>query len=81
VDAGVIKARGMTKDGRDVLLLGLSRRNTELLLDGQPIRVDTALKPPHGLAIADGPVILIIAGETEEQMATDVQAALYGSPG
>lgn len=58
----MIKAVATGADGVPLLILGLSRRNTELLLEGKPISVDmlgiTGLKAK----------ILIIAGETEEAL-------------
>jgi len=67
----MIKARGSTSDGREFILIGLSRENCHRLLDGKPIRIDTQQPPESslGLGIKGGPVIAIVAGETEDQLA------------
>lgn len=59
----MIKALGRTKDGRRLVVLGLSRQNCELLLEGKPIKVETP-----DLGIVDGPTIMLCAGETEESL-------------
>ncbi len=61
-------ARGA--DGRKVVILGLSRKNTELLLEGRPIAVDT-----RELGVADGPVVFIYGGETESAMEAELRSA------
>lgn len=48
----------MTVSGKETVLIGLSRKNTELLLQGKPIYKDTEL--PINL--------LIIGGETEDSI-------------
>ncbi len=55
----MIKAAG-SLEGRPLLVLGLSRRNCELLLEGRPIKVDLEEvgRPEQG-------VVLIVGGETE----------------
>lgn len=68
----MIKARGKTNDGRAFLLLGLSAENCRRLLEGQPIKIDTQSPPPAGVALNDGPVIVIVAAQTE----TELQAAI-----
>ncbi|HWE97573.1 MAG TPA: hypothetical protein VG269_26695 [Tepidisphaeraceae bacterium] len=55
----MIKAIG-TKGNQTLVLLGLSRRNCELLLEGKPIHVDVEKLVP-GLRVS----VLLIAGETE----------------
>ena len=55
----MIKAVAKLPDGREVLVIGLSRRNTELLLDGKPISFNLA-----DLGV-DGPNVVLIGGETE----------------
>lgn len=55
----MIKAIG-TKGNHTVVVLGLSRRNCELLLEGKPIHVDVEKLVP-GLRVS----VLLIAGETE----------------
>lgn len=49
-----------------VIGLGLSRRNTELLLEGKPIRVNAAEMIPKDGKLAE---ILLFAGEDEQTMA------------
>ncbi|HTP24998.1 MAG TPA: hypothetical protein VMK12_04980 [Anaeromyxobacteraceae bacterium] len=53
-----------------LILLGLSRRNCNLLLEGRPIKVTlTDLSP-------DSPIheLLIMGGETEEEMMKELQS-------
>lgn len=71
----MIKAASKRSDGRHTIVLGLSRRNTELLLQGKPICIDTEQVPPNGLSIPGGPIILVCAGETEEHIELELQAA------
>lgn len=60
-----------TSDKGDVLILGLSRANIERLTSGQPIRV------PRGTHSLRGNFeIMIMYGETEQNMALQFQA--YG---
>ena len=66
----MIKAAGTSRqDGRPVVILGLSRSNTEKLLLGQPISVDTETE----FGIEGGPVIMIMGGETEEAMKRELE--------
>lgn len=55
----MIKSTGRTADGDTVLILGLSRRNTERLLDDQPIKV-------NGLDV-------LIGGETERAITGELR--------
>ena len=55
--------------GRPTMLLGLSRKNTERLLDGQPIHKDI------GFPID----VLIVGGETEETILEDLKKH-FGPP-
>jgi hypothetical protein len=55
----LIKALAKGKDGGAIVILGLSRRNTELLLADKPIRVDLT---EFGFP---GACVWLIAGETE----------------
>jgi hypothetical protein len=64
----MIKARGTTKDGRPFILLGLSAENCRRLLAGQPIKVDTQAATPAGVALDGGPVIAIVAAQTEAEL-------------
>ncbi len=59
----MIKSKGTSADGRPFLIFGLSRINTERLLQGDPIPIDT-----EALGLPGGPHILIMAGETEEDI-------------
>jgi hypothetical protein len=63
----MIKALATGKDGRPILILGLSRGNMERLLDGKPIQVD-----PADLKIPGGPVVIILGGETEEAIQAEL---------
>ena len=63
----MIRASGTAGDGRPVLIIGLSRRNCERLLEGDPIPFDAA---PWGV---DAHVV-IVAGETEEAITNDFRA-------
>jgi hypothetical protein len=55
----MIRASGKSgKDGRPVLIIGLSRRNCERLLEGDPIPFDAA---PWGVDAH----IVVVAGENE----------------
>ncbi len=54
----MIQAAAVHKDGRPIAIVGLSRRNTELLLEGKPIEIDLA---KFGLA----GVLILLGGETE----------------
>ncbi len=68
----MFKARGSTNDGRVFVLLGLSAENVRRLKAGQPIRVDTQRATPEGLGRKDGPVIGVVFGETEENIAKEI---------
>jgi hypothetical protein len=56
----MLKTKGTAADGRPHLIFGLSRINTERLLKGEPINIDT-----EELGLKGGPYIVIMAGETE----------------
>lgn len=68
----MIKASGALKDGRRFIIFGLSRLNTEKLLEGKPIRIDLREPPPAGLMVPDGMVIGIMGGETEAAIASEL---------
>lgn len=53
--------------GKPILLLGLTRKNTELLLDGRPIPIE--LKDLIGVDA----VVLIVAGETEQAICDELR--------
>lgn len=69
----MIKARGTTRDGRAFILLGLSAENCRRLLDGQPIKIDTQSPPPAGVSLESGPVIAIVAAQTEAELQAAIQ--------
>lgn len=58
-------ASAVLDEGNQLLVLGLSARNLELLKAGRPIDLSRA---SHGMAIPAGLKIVIFAGETEESM-------------
>lgn len=62
----MIKAAARGKDGKPLLILGLSRRNTELLLEGRPISIE--LKRMTGIA----GTLLLIAAENEAVLAAQL---------
>jgi hypothetical protein len=53
---------------RDTVILGLSRLNTERLLDNQPIRIQGADLGLPGINI------IILAGDTEQSMLEDLRS-------
>ena len=62
----MIKACMIRGDGRVMLLLGLSKRNTELLLEGRPILVDTReMAREPGMGYLPDLQIALVGGETE----------------
>lgn len=66
----MIKATGRTADGDTVLILGLSRRNTERLLNDEPIRV-------NGLDVGlPGLQVVLIGGETEQTLTAELQGLI-----
>ena len=56
----MLKARGDLADGKKVAIIGLSRRNAELLLEGKPIKVNL-----EDIGIQGGPLIVLMGGEIE----------------
>lgn len=58
----MVIARSYGDDGRELLLLGLSRANIDRLQAGQPIRISRA---SHGVAVPEHLTIAIITGGTE----------------
>lgn len=63
----MIKAGGRTADNRPLLVIGLSRKNVERLLDNQPIRF-------AGDALGVACEVLILGGETEDDIAEDLRS-------
>lgn len=64
----MVLAHALTKDGEDLLLIGLSAENRRRLAAGDPIDFTTHVGEGHGLLH-----ICLFAGETEDAM----QAALF----
>jgi hypothetical protein len=62
----MIKAKAQRRDGSSFVVLGLTRRNTELLLAGKPIPVDLR---EMGIDCQ----VLIMGGETEDAMAAELK--------
>lgn len=56
------------KDGRPVVLLGLSEANLSKLVEGKPILVDS-----KDLGVDNGPMIAIIAGPTEQDIEQEMK--------
>lgn len=67
----MIKASGKTGDGKPLLILGLSRENLDRLPLNQPIAIR-----PEQLAELGMPemTIVILGGETEQDIAEDISA-------
>lgn len=66
----MIKATGRTGDGDTLLILGLSRTNTERLLAGKPIKV-------NGLDVGlPGIQVILLGGETEEAITAELQGLI-----
>jgi hypothetical protein len=61
----MIKARGTTKDGRDLVILGLSHENVARLFADEPILVRTAEPGPTGVGLEGGPDVAVIVGKDE----------------
>lgn len=57
-----------TNDNRPSVILGLSRRNCELLLSGKPIEVDVAKMGGPNMTI------VLLAGESEQHIVDELQA-------
>ncbi len=70
----MIKAIG-EKDGQPAIILGLSRRNCELLLEGKPIVVDVGKM--------GGPRcrVILMAAETEQHLIDDLENFALIKPG
>lgn len=74
----MIKARSIGKDGDDLIIFGLSARNVELLKAGKPISIRMEELGLRG-------TVLIMYGETEQDIAAELHAAevksgLHGEP-
>jgi hypothetical protein len=64
-------ARG-SKDGNELLLLGLSHENVARLVEGQPIHL---LRITHGEGIPDGWEVIICVGKTEHDIVSTLKQA------
>jgi len=64
----MIKATGRGQDGTPLLILGLSRGNTERLLSGQPIHVRADQVDPRLPALN----VVLMGGETEGDIAAEL---------
>lgn len=67
----MIKAGGKTKQGNDLLLLGLSGENVTRLVAGEPIHVSTDDMTELGLPPM---VILVHYGRTEEDILAEMRS-------
>lgn len=72
----MIKAVGAKASGSTVVFLGLSRRNTELLLEDKPMVIDLHQLDPRLPEVE----IVLFAGETEEELASQLGRAQRGEP-
>lgn len=70
----MIKASGAYGD-EDLVLLGLTHENVARLFADEPIVVRTSDPPPGGVALNGGPVIVIVAGSTEDAILASMKAA------
>jgi hypothetical protein len=61
----MIFARG-TKDGDDILIIGLSHRNVVRMINGEPITIKRAV---HGDGVPEGWQIMIFTDKDEAAMA------------
>lgn len=69
----MLKAIAHTKNG-PILILGLSRRNCELLLKGRPIRID-----PEDIR-GGGPIIILLGCETEAELTEMIRSHVPNFP-
>lgn len=68
----MIRARGSHKDGRPLMILGLSHENLARLVADEPIMFDAEELGFDG-------VVVIVAGKTEDEIAASL-APLTGGP-
>jgi hypothetical protein len=66
-------ARGTTRAGNDLLIIGLSKENRTRMEGGQPIDVSTRT---HGGAVPRELHLVIFAGDTEDSMQVEIQALI-----
>lgn len=65
----MVKATLRLSDGRSILVLGLSRENTDRLHQGLPIPVEAAQVDPRLPELT----VVLIAGETEEAILAEIR--------
>ena len=68
----MIKFHGVATDGGELIGLGLSRKNCEKLLAGQPIHIKLSDMADSGLAMKGE--ILLIGGETEQSITDELHS-------
>jgi hypothetical protein len=71
----VIKGRAAGRNGRDVVLLGLSHENVARLFADEPMVIRTDLPPPEGVSLPGGPTIILIAGSDEDALVEKLRAS------
>lgn len=71
----VIKASGQTRNGENLIVLGLSHENVARLFADEPIVIHTAAPGPAGVGLDGGPVVVIIAGSDERSIVDRLVAA------
>ena len=67
----MLVARSPTIDGREMVILGITRLNLAKLLAKQPIRVS---QETHGAGMPEDLVVIICYGDTEEGLAEELKA-------
>lgn len=69
----MIKASATSKEGRKMMLLGLSKKNVEKLMEGLPIQFDMSPFGFEGLCV-------IVGGETEDTITDQLKEAGFTLP-
>ena len=69
----MLKARATTTDGRTLIILGLEPGNLDRLAAGEPIYIDTDDQPPDGLALDDGPRLILYAGVDHDELVATLE--------
>ena len=64
------------RDGRVVVGLGLSRENTERLLEGQAIHVPFDEPPPQGFGLAQPIDLVLVGGESEQAIGEEIDRTI-----
>lgn len=67
----MIRANAVGRDGKQVLILGLTGENLDRLRAGQPVHVEAGSVHPD---VQVG--VILLAGETEHQMMNDMRALI-----